>query len=134
MTWFQLYKTWLEGACVIRAHPRRGITAGNWRPTQSERESHPRAAARQSNDNHWTDGWQRLSGIRSRPIGRTVIGGWSSGGAGRKPAAQQQVVQKPCTAGSAETLSQCAFGVTVVPLCPAEDALSNAQKLLAMHT
>ena len=60
MTWFQLYKTWLEGACVIRAHPRRGTTAGNWRPTQSDRDSHPRAAARQSYDNHWTDGWQRF--------------------------------------------------------------------------
>ena len=60
MTWSQLYETWLEGACVIRAHPRRGTTAGNWRPTQSDRDSHPRAAARQSYDNHWTDGWQRF--------------------------------------------------------------------------
>jgi len=60
MTWFQLYKTWLEGACVIRAHPRRGTTAGNWRPTQADRTSHPMAAARQSYDNHWTDEWQRF--------------------------------------------------------------------------
>ena len=83
-------------------------------------------------------GGSGLNGIRSRLIGRTVDGGLIGrtvdGGAGRQPAAQQQAVQKPCTAGSAETLSQCAFGVTVVPLCPAEDALSNAQKLLAMHT
>ena len=78
-------------------------------------------------------GGSGLSGIRSRP-GRTVVAGAAAGGAGRQPAAQQQAVQKPCTAGSAETLSPCAFGVTVVPLCPAEDALSNAQKLLAMHT